>query len=48
VTPFELEVALKPEQSWTGRYVLDLQTLLSGQADKEDAGMCFSSAAARI
>ncbi|KAF7329083.1 2-(3-amino-3-carboxypropyl)histidine synthase subunit 2 [Mycena kentingensis (nom. inval.)] len=29
ITPFELEVALKAEQSWTGRYVLDFGKLLT-------------------
>jgi diphthamide biosynthesis protein 2 len=29
VTPYELEVALQAEQSWTGRYVLDFGRLLS-------------------
>ncbi|KAH9895870.1 diphthamide biosynthesis protein [Cubamyces lactineus] len=28
VTPYELEVALKPTQTWTGRYVLDFDQLL--------------------
>ncbi|KAJ7577918.1 putative diphthamide synthesis protein-domain-containing protein [Mycena floridula] len=28
VTPYELEIALQAEQSWTGRYVLDFDTLL--------------------
>jgi diphthamide biosynthesis protein 2 len=28
VTPYELEVAFQPEQSWTGRYVLDFGKLL--------------------
>ncbi|KAK7039454.1 2-(3-amino-3-carboxypropyl)histidine synthase subunit 2 [Favolaschia claudopus] len=34
VTPFELEVALRAEQSWTGRYVLDFEKLL---AEADDA-----------
>ncbi|KAJ7915659.1 putative diphthamide synthesis protein-domain-containing protein [Mycena leptocephala] len=29
ITPFELEVALQAEQSWTGRYVLDFEKLLA-------------------
>ncbi|KAF8057552.1 putative diphthamide synthesis protein-domain-containing protein [Lyophyllum atratum] len=29
VTPFELEVALRASQSWTGRYVLDFERLLA-------------------
>ncbi|KAJ7119648.1 putative diphthamide synthesis protein-domain-containing protein [Mycena epipterygia] len=29
ITPYELEVALQAEQSWTGRYVLDFEKLLS-------------------
>ncbi|KAJ7231264.1 putative diphthamide synthesis protein-domain-containing protein [Mycena haematopus] len=29
ITPFELEVALQAEQSWTGRYVLDFGRLLA-------------------
>lgn len=29
VTPYELEVALQAEQSWTGRYVLDFEKLLA-------------------
>ncbi|KAI0710920.1 diphthamide biosynthesis protein [Earliella scabrosa] len=28
VTPYELEVALQPTQTWTGRYVLDFEQLL--------------------
>jgi diphthamide biosynthesis protein 2 len=40
VTPYELEIALQPEQSWTGRYVLDFGKLLTqgkGKAlDTED------------
>ncbi|TFK67322.1 diphthamide biosynthesis protein [Pluteus cervinus] len=28
VTPYELEVALRAEQSWTGRYVLDFEQVL--------------------
>lgn len=29
VTPFELEVALQAEQSWTGRYVLNFEQLIA-------------------
>lgn len=29
ITPYELEIALKAEQSWTGRYVLDFERLLN-------------------
>ncbi|KAJ7605240.1 putative diphthamide synthesis protein-domain-containing protein [Mycena polygramma] len=32
ITPFELEVALQAEQSWTGRYVLDFERLLAESA----------------
>lgn len=30
ITPYELDVALKTEQSWTGRYVLDFDKLING------------------
>ncbi|KAI0702377.1 diphthamide biosynthesis protein [Cerioporus squamosus] len=33
VTPYELEVALQPTQTWTGRYVLDFEQLLKEQKD---------------
>ncbi|KAI0821748.1 diphthamide biosynthesis protein [Trametes gibbosa] len=33
ITPYELEVALQPTQSWTGRYVLDFDQLLREHAD---------------
>ncbi|KAI0370673.1 diphthamide biosynthesis protein [Pilatotrama ljubarskyi] len=33
VTPYELEVALQPTQSWTGRYVLDFDQLLREHQD---------------
>ncbi|PIL34403.1 hypothetical protein GSI_03178 [Ganoderma sinense ZZ0214-1] len=33
VTPYELEVALQPEQTWTGRYVLDFEQLLKEQKE---------------
>ncbi|KAH9475326.1 2-(3-amino-3-carboxypropyl)histidine synthase subunit 2 [Psilocybe cubensis] len=29
ITPYELEVAMQAEQSWTGRYVLDFEKLLA-------------------
>lgn len=29
ITPYELEIALKAKQSWSGRYVLDFEKLLS-------------------
>ncbi|KAJ7688973.1 putative diphthamide synthesis protein-domain-containing protein [Mycena rosella] len=32
ITPYELEVALQAEQSWTGRYVLDFEKLLAESA----------------
>ncbi|KAF7361445.1 2-(3-amino-3-carboxypropyl)histidine synthase subunit 2 [Mycena sanguinolenta] len=35
ITPFELEVALQAEQSWTGRYVLDFEKLLADSALEE-------------
>ena len=37
VTPYELEVALRPTQEWTGRYVLDFDALLM-QAGSEENG----------
>ncbi|KAF7986877.1 hypothetical protein HWV62_12622 [Athelia sp. TMB] len=37
ITPFELELALAPTPKWTGRYVLDLDTVL-----KEGEGACIS------
>ncbi|KAJ7471988.1 putative diphthamide synthesis protein-domain-containing protein [Mycena latifolia] len=36
ITPYELEVALQAEQSWTGRYVLDFEKLLA-ESGAEDA-----------
>ncbi len=42
VTPYELEVALQPTQTWTGRYVLDFEQLLKEQKDGVD-GMSLSS-----
>jgi diphthamide biosynthesis protein 2 len=35
VTPYELEVALQAEQSWTGKYVLDFKRLLDEYSSKE-------------
>lgn len=29
ITPYELEVALQAEQSWTGKYVLDFEKILA-------------------
>ncbi|ESK91334.1 diphthamide biosynthesis [Moniliophthora roreri MCA 2997] len=29
ITPYELEIALQPEPTWTGRYVLDFEQLLA-------------------
>ncbi|KAF8198380.1 diphthamide biosynthesis protein [Mycena galopus ATCC 62051] len=37
ITPFELEVALQAEQSWTGRYVLDFEKLLAESSTAGDA-----------
>ena len=37
VTPFELEVALRPTQEWTGRYVLDFDELLKEGKDEANA-----------
>jgi diphthamide biosynthesis protein 2 len=34
VTPYELEIALQAEQSWTGRYVLDFERLLADASEK--------------
>ncbi|KAJ4493661.1 putative diphthamide synthesis protein-domain-containing protein [Lentinula edodes] len=38
ITPYELEVALQDEQSWTGKYILDFEKLLAeyGQGDKTE------------
>jgi len=37
ITPYELEVALRQEISWTGRYVLDFgQVLEEGKGNKQD------------
>ncbi|KIK64153.1 hypothetical protein GYMLUDRAFT_57148 [Collybiopsis luxurians FD-317 M1] len=36
VTPYELEVALQAEQSWTGKYVLDFGQLLAEYARNDD------------
>ncbi|EIN04475.1 diphthamide biosynthesis protein [Punctularia strigosozonata HHB-11173 SS5] len=40
VTPYELEIALKAEPSWTGRYVLDFEALLTAYAQKGEDGTC--------
>lgn len=34
VTPYELEVAMQAEQSWTGRYVLDFGRLLADASEE--------------
>ncbi len=34
MTPYELEIALQAEQSWTGRYVLDFERLLADASEK--------------
>jgi diphthamide biosynthesis protein 2 len=38
ITPYELEIALKAEQSWTGQYVLDFEKLLSNHASDIPSG----------
>ncbi|KAI0739403.1 diphthamide biosynthesis protein [Daedaleopsis nitida] len=38
VTPYELEIALQPTQTWTGRYVLDFEQLLKEQQQVSDSG----------
>ena len=38
VTPYELEVALRPKQEWTGRYVLDFGQLLSSERGEQESG----------
>ncbi|KAH9929211.1 diphthamide biosynthesis protein [Fomitopsis serialis] len=38
VTPYELEVALRAEQSWTGRYVLDFDRVLAEYSGHEEEG----------
>ncbi|EED77850.1 predicted protein, partial [Postia placenta Mad-698-R] len=35
ITPYELEIALRTEQSWTGQYVLDFDKLLTQQNPPE-------------
>ncbi len=42
VTPYELEVALQPTQTWTGRYVLDFEQLLR-EPKNADEGRSHSS-----
>ena len=43
ITPYELEIALQAESSWTGRYVLDFEELLArskegnGEVDRPNA-----------
>ncbi|KAI0942716.1 hypothetical protein AcW1_003274 [Taiwanofungus camphoratus] len=36
ITPYELEVALRAEQSWTGRYVLDFDKLLAEHRNRPE------------
>jgi diphthamide biosynthesis protein 2 len=38
VTPFELEIALKADRSWTGRYVLSFEQLLAEHENNEAVG----------
>jgi len=38
VTPFELEISLQSEQSWTGKYVLDFEKILAGNPPQESTG----------
>lgn len=35
VTPFELEVALQAEGTWSGRYVLDFEKILAGNSEND-------------
>ncbi|KAG1824103.1 putative diphthamide synthesis protein-domain-containing protein [Suillus variegatus] len=35
VTPFELEVALQAEGTWSGRYVLDFEKILAGDSEND-------------
>ncbi|KAI9058971.1 diphthamide biosynthesis protein [Trametes sanguinea] len=44
VTPYELEVALQPTQSWTGRYILDFNQLLKEYQEGLDAAEPSESA----
>ncbi|EGN97603.1 hypothetical protein SERLA73DRAFT_184369 [Serpula lacrymans var. lacrymans S7.3] len=37
ITPYELEVALQAEGTWTGRYVLNFETLLSEHANEDQS-----------
>ncbi|KZT04025.1 diphthamide biosynthesis protein [Laetiporus sulphureus 93-53] len=36
VTPYELEIALRAEMGWTGRYILDFDKLLAENVETED------------
>ncbi|KAG8706963.1 Diphthamide biosynthesis protein 2 [Ceratobasidium sp. 394] len=36
VTPFELEIALGEDRSWTGEYILDFDRILKGREGQED------------
>lgn len=38
VTPYELEIALQIDQTWTGKYVLDFEQLLSHSDNAEEDG----------
>jgi hypothetical protein len=35
ITPFELEVALQAEGTWSGRYVLDFEKLLASDPEND-------------
>jgi hypothetical protein len=35
ITPFEFEVALQAEGTWSGRYVLDFEKLLAGDSEND-------------
>jgi hypothetical protein len=39
VTPYELEIALQVEQSWTGRYVLNFEQILAESGQKSTNSM---------
>lgn len=40
MTPYELEVALQAEQSWTGRYILDFEQLLADAPEQSSVPGC--------
>ena len=55
VTPYELELALRPAQAWTGRYVLDFEELLREQREGLEGegahgtwGVCFALGAGML